>query len=248
MTTPAGLRRHLSASVLWRLGVGRAQIIRPGRRGLRIDGGAEPRHPGDIGRRLRIDLERRRRIRRPAIGENAARHCRPDAARRIARRRAPRRSARRCGRISEPPSPLDHLEIDMVVPRIDRGDHRLLAVLADDRRGIGGQRGQPDHRFVGGERDAARGREPDPQAGKAAGAGGDRDAVERGERRSPDCFMTRAISGISASAWPRFIGCDSCAISLPASVSSTAAAQASSAVSMARISIDFIRVYNRHRI
>ena len=28
--------------------------------------------------------------------------------------------------------------------------------------------------------------------------------------------MTRAISGISASAWPRFIGCDSCAISLPA--------------------------------
>ena len=30
----------------------------------------------------------------------------------------------------------------------------------------------------------------------------------------PDCLMTRAISGISASAWPRFIACDSCAISL----------------------------------
>ena len=49
--------------------------------------------------------------------------------------------------------------------------------------------------------------------------------------------MTRAISGISASAWPRFIGCDSCASNWPASVSRTAAAQASSAVSMARISM-----------
>ena len=37
----------------------------------------------------------------------------------------------------------------------------------------------------------------------------------------PDSFITRAISGISASAWPRFIGCDSCAISWLASVSST---------------------------
>src|SRR5271169_658846 len=53
----------------------------------------------------------------------------------------------------------------------------------------------------------------------------------------PDWTMTRPISGINASAWPRFMAWDSCAISWPASVSSTAAAQASSAVSMARISM-----------
>jgi len=53
----------------------------------------------------------------------------------------------------------------------------------------------------------------------------------------PDAFITRAISGIRASAWPRFIGCDSCATILLASVSSTAAEQASSAVSIARISM-----------
>ncbi len=54
----------------------------------------------------------------------------------------------------------------------------------------------------------------------------------------PDAFITRAISGISASAWPRFIGCDSCAIRFAGvPVSSTAAAQASRAVSMARISM-----------
>ena len=56
-------------------------------------------------------------------------------------------------------------------------------------------------------------------------------------KATPDAFITRAISGIRASAWPRFIACDSCAMSLPALVSSTAAAQASSAVSMARISM-----------
>ena len=55
---------------------------------------------------------------------------------------------------------------------------------------------------------------------------------------TPEAFITRAISGIRASAWPRFIGNDSCAMSLAASVSSTAAAQASSAVSMARISME----------
>ena len=92
--------------VLWRLGVGRAQIIRPGRRGVRTDRGPEPRHPGNVGRRLRIDLERRRRIRRPAVGENVRRHCRPDSG-------APNRDASSAssigatrGRISEPPLPL----------------------------------------------------------------------------------------------------------------------------------------------
>ena len=46
------------------------------------------------------------------------------------------------------------------------------------------------------------------------------------------CFMTRPISGISASAWPRTIGSDSL-VTLPFAVSSTAAEQASSAVSIA---------------
>src|SRR5262249_56004395 len=55
---------------------------------------------------------------------------------------------------------------------------------------------------------------------------------------SADSFITRAISGISASACPRFIACDSTEINLLAPVSSTAAAQASSAVSIARISIE----------
>jgi len=54
---------------------------------------------------------------------------------------------------------------------------------------------------------------------------------------APDASMTRAISGISASAWPRFIGCDSSAMIWPVSVWSTAAEQASSAVSMASISM-----------
>ncbi len=53
--------------------------------------------------------------------------------------------------------------------------------VADDGRRKGGQCRNADDRFVGSERDAARGRKPDAQAGEAAGAGGHRDAVERGE-------------------------------------------------------------------
>ena len=47
----------------------------------------------------------------------------------------------------------------------------------------------------------------------------------------PALRMTRSISGISASAWPRIIGSDS--LTVVPSVSSTATEQASSAVSMA---------------
>ena len=46
--------------------------------------------------------------------------------------------------------------------------------------------------------------------------------------------ITRATSGISASAWPRSIGSDSRATTLRRSLSYTAAEQAASAVSMAR--------------
>ena len=75
----------------------------------------------------------------------------------------------------------DHLKVHLVMPGIDGGDDRLLAVLADNGCRIGGQRGQSDHRLVGGQRDAARGGKTDPQAGKAAGAGGHGDAVQRKE-------------------------------------------------------------------
>ena len=69
----------------------------------------------------------------------------------------------------------------MIVARIDRHHHRQRVVGGDERRGVGGKRGQADRRFAGGERDAARGGDADAQAGEAAGSGGDRDAVERGE-------------------------------------------------------------------
>ena len=60
------------------------------------------------------------RVRRPRAASIPA-ALPTDAARRIARRRAPPRSARRRGVISVPPSPPEDLQVDVVVPRIDRG-------------------------------------------------------------------------------------------------------------------------------
>jgi len=73
----------------------------------------------------------------------------------------------------------NHLEVNLVMPRIDRGEHCGLAVGADDRGSIGCQRGHADDRLAGGEGDTAWGRQADPQAGKAAGAGGHCDTIER---------------------------------------------------------------------
>jgi hypothetical protein len=73
------------------------------------------------------------------------------------------------------------LQVDVIVARIDGHDHRQRVVGRDKGRGIGSERGQPDRRFAGGERDSARGGNADAQAGEAAGSGGDGDAVERGE-------------------------------------------------------------------
>src|SRR3989304_1218951 len=53
-------------------------------------------------------------------------------------------------------------------------------------------------------------------------------------KSSPAAPSTRAISGINASACPRAIGMDSCAMIVSRSASSTAAEHASSAVSMAK--------------
>jgi hypothetical protein len=86
------------------------------------------------------------------------------------------------------------------VPRIDRGEDRMrFEILADDGGGKRGQCRYADDRLAGGERDAAGGGKADAQSGKAAGAGGRSDAVERGKGNA-DAFTTRAISGIRASA------------------------------------------------
>ena len=69
----------------------------------------------------------------------------------------------------------------MIVARIDRDHHRQRIVGSNERRGIGGERRQADRRFAGGERDAACGGDADAQSGKAAGSGGNRDAIKRGK-------------------------------------------------------------------
>ena len=170
-----------------------------------------------------------RPMRRDQFGAGA------DDARRPGQRRphrfAQRRNARRHERA---PAGAEHLQIDVIVPRIDRRHHGGGVVLGDVRRREAGQRRQADGRLAGGERDAARRRDADAQAGEAAGPGGDRDAVELARiRRRPGPSRARsaasslrhgrAPSAASRSRSPRH-----------GAVSSTAAEQAASAVSMAR--------------
>jgi hypothetical protein len=57
-------------------------------------------------------------------------------------------------------------------------------------------------------------------------------------------FITRSTIGISASAWPRAMGSDSIAMIPPCTVSSTAAEQASSAVSMASTRMDWLSCHH----
>ncbi len=165
-----------------RFGVGRAQIERTRRRRGRIDRSAEPRHPIDVGRGQGIDLDRRRCLGRPALGEN----CRgiADEMRRTEagcfERLCNRRDARPDQRTAVA---ADDLEIDLAVPRIDRRDHRRLTAFADDGRRIGRQRGDADRRLASRERNAARRRQADAKTGEAAGPGGDGNAIERGKRQ-----------------------------------------------------------------
>ena len=125
----------------------------------------------------------------------------------------------------------------MVMPRVDRGDDRMLAAVADDRRGIGRQRGDADRGLAGCQRNAARGGKPDPQSGETAGAGGGGDAVERVEADAGFLHHARDQRhqrfGMAPLHRPAIPARSSCRCA----VSSTAAAQASSAVSMARISM-----------
>ena len=57
----------------------------------------------------------------------------------------------------------------------------MFAILCNDGRGESGQRGQPHNGLLSGQRDSARGRKADAQAGKTAGTGGDGNTVERRE-------------------------------------------------------------------
>ena len=66
------------------------------------DRGAEPRHPGDVGRRLRIHLDGRRRIRGPAVGKDPGgvadqmRRAESRGAERLRDRRDPRLGSANC--------------------------------------------------------------------------------------------------------------------------------------------------------
>ncbi len=126
---------------------------------------------------MRIDLERRRGIGRPAVGQYPGGVA--DQIRRAELRRANGFLDRRDLRPDQRTAiAADRLKVHMVMARIDRRDDGMLAVLADDGGGIRRQRGHADHRLVGGQSDAARSGKSDPQAGEAAGTCGHRDAVE----------------------------------------------------------------------
>ena len=105
-----------------------------------------------------------------------------DDAGRAGHRRA-HRIAQRCdaGRNKRAPAGAEHLQIDVVVAGIDRGHDVRAVVLGDQRGAEGGEGGEADRRLSRCQRDAAGGRNPDPQPGEAAGAGGDGDTVEIGE-------------------------------------------------------------------
>ena len=117
-----------------RLGVGRAQIERLRRRAGFGRGGAEPRHPVDVGRAARIDQARRAFAGRPGRRQHRRRGA--DQARRAGRRRAQRLAQRREPRRHEGAAAgSEHLQIDVLVARVDRRDHRQRVVGGDQGRG-----------------------------------------------------------------------------------------------------------------
>ena len=92
-------------------------------------------------------------------------------AHRLAQQRDPRRD-------QGTPAGAEDLQIDLLVAGIDHRHHRRGVVRGDMRGGEGGKRGEADGGLRRGERDAACRRNADPQAGEAARAGGDGDAVK----------------------------------------------------------------------
>ena len=102
-----------------RLGVGRAQIKRPRRRDRRVDRGGEPGHPDDVGCGLLIDLDRLWRILRPALGQNVGGIA--DQMRRAEARGGERLFHRRDTWRHQRFAMTGYgLQIDMIMPRIDR--------------------------------------------------------------------------------------------------------------------------------
>src|SRR6516164_10917193 len=93
----------------------------------------------------------------------------------------------------------------MLVPSVDRGDHRRLAVAGEVRRGIDRQRRNTDDRHAGGDAKSTGGGKTDAHASETSRPGGYRNAAEIAKNHVGP-LHDRAISGISASAWPRTIG------------------------------------------
>jgi hypothetical protein len=103
---------------------------------------------------LRVDLDRRRGVARPTFGK----HVRgiADQMRRTEARGLKRfRDRRHLGLGQRAAIASDHLKIDMVVARIDRGDDHVLAVFADRRGSVSPKRGHSDHRLRGRKGNAA---------------------------------------------------------------------------------------------
>ena len=191
--------------------------------------------------------QHRRRLAAPARPPRpCARRCRRCGScrwRRCAPRRAIAGDARRDQRAA---AGAEHLQIDVLVPRVDRDRERDRVVGGDVGRGEGRERGEAERRLAGRERDAARRRDADAQAGEAARA--------RSSRRCGRARRT-AVVGLAHHAGDqrhqRFgvAARHRHAIRSPArrcSVSSTAAEQASSAVSMASTRMADYRCYHRH--
>ncbi len=83
------------------------------------------------------------------------------------------------------PPERDGLDVDMAVLGVDGADEQAAAVAGHQGREKGRQGGNPDHRNAGGKPDAARGRNPDPQARIAPGPDRDGHAAEALEACPP---------------------------------------------------------------
>ena len=157
--------RRLRQQIAWRLGVGRAQIKRlwPAR------SPDWPRRRATPPSRCRAPAAHRPEsaaAHRLASGRPACwRRCRPDAARRSARRASASSIGATRGFTSVRAVAAHHLEIDMIVPRIDGGrgsDARRSRRRTARRRPVSVV--SPTAGFAGGERNAARGGDADAQA------------------------------------------------------------------------------------
>src|SRR3954447_6933865 len=138
------------------LGVGWPKVERARRRRVGIDRRPEPRHPGDIRRGLRIKRDRRRRIGRPTVRKQL--RGVPDQMWRTVTEGPERFRDRSNARpLQRAAIAADDLEIQLIMARIDRGDHRVLRILAYDRSGIGGQSGNSNHGPLRRKSDSARG-------------------------------------------------------------------------------------------